>query len=134
MSLALQGYYLCLICCSLSVSYFILNVKCFSTFFVPLPILAIVMLHQIKPSGAVSRINCKHEPWAMCLISRIITLPGLNEWMVSLEFRLRDNRFYFSVMTEQNKLNIWCLKYEIYHYCTSKFINSILRKPAIQIR
>ena len=36
-----------------------------------------------KTSGVVSGINCKLEPWAMFLISRIITLPGLDwvsEW------------------------------------------------------
>ena len=81
MSHALQGYYLCLICCSPSVSYFIF--------------IQIILFYSCthskmhshaapnqKPSG-VSGINCKLEPWAMCLISRIITLPGLDwvsEW------------------------------------------------------
>ena len=129
MSHAPQGYYLCLICCSLSVSFLMLIL--FLLFF-SMNCHCIIMYHaatnqKTKWRGGVSRINCKFKPWAMCLISRIITLPGLSEWMVSLEFRLRGIIGFISQWWRSRVNSIpKCLKYEIYYYCTSNIFNPIL--------
>lgn len=119
MSHALQGYYLCLICCSPSVSYFIFIQIIFFYYCTDWNYIA-MHCHAApnqKTSGVVSGINCKLEPWAMCLISRIITLPGLDwvsEWY---PWNLDWGIIGFISQWWRSKINsifdVWSIKYII---------------------